>query len=440
MKPQKNKLRRNGLLSLSSLLVMAALFVGLSFLCGGFSKVPILIVFLLTSVWSLFTLRGLPLERRVAVFSHGASQENLLMMVWIFILAGSFASTAKAMGAVEATVSLTMQALPSSLLLPGIFLAACFVSLSVGTSVGTVVALVPIGTAIASAGGMSNAVITAAIVGGAFFGDNLSFISDTTVVATRTQGCRMQDKFRTNFLIALPPALLTLIIYTFMARESAAPVSLPESNIWLVLPYIGVLVAAIAGMNVMAVLLLGLLLAGGLGLLTGALTLQTWFDAICSGIGGMGELIIVSLLAGGLFSVIRKGGGITWLIRRLTRRVSTPKGAMFATALLVSLTNLCTANNTVAILSVGNIAHDISERFSILPRRMASLLDTFSCVVQGIIPYGAQLLMAGGLAGLAPTEIVPCLFYPMLLGISSIVTILLVRTEKSAVPDRVSQS
>lgn len=431
MKPRKNTLRRNGLLSLSPLLVMALLFVGLSFLCGGFSKVPILIVFILTAVWSLLTLRGLPLERRVAVFSHGAGQENLLMMVWIFILAGAFASTARAMGAVDATVALTMRWFPQSLLLPGIFLSACFISLSVGTSVGTVVALVPIGTAIASAGGMSNAVLTAAIVGGAFFGDNLSFISDTTVVATRTQGCRMQEKFQTNFLIALPSALLTLIIYAFMGHDVESDVLLPDSNGWLVLPYVGVLVAALAGMNVMAVLLLGLLLAGGMGLATGALTLQGWFDAICSGIGGMGELIIVSLLAGGLFSVIRKGGGIIWLIRRLTLRVSSPRGAMLATALLVSLTNLCTANNTVAILSVGNIAHDIAERFSIKPRRMASLLDTFSCVVQGIIPYGAQLLMAGGLAALAPTEIMPWLFYPMLLCVSSLIAIFITGGKKA---------
>lgn len=430
MKSRKTELRRNGFFSLSSLLVMAALFIGLSFVCDGFSKVPILIVFILTSVWSLFTLHGMSLERRVAVFSHGAGQENLLMMVWIFILAGAFASTAKAMGAVDATVALTMKALPPSLILPGLFVAACFISLSVGTSVGTVVALVPIGTAIAAAGNMSNAMLTAAIVGGAFFGDNLSFISDTTVVATRTQGCKMKEKFQTNFLIALPPALITLIIYALIGNSGEGISAMPESSPWLVIPYLAVLVSALAGMNVMAVLFMGIILAGILGIATGALTLQSWFEAVCSGIGGMGELIIVSLLAGGLFSVIRKGGGITWLIRRLTLRVSSPRGAMLATALLVSLTNLCTANNTIAILSVGNIAHDIAERFSIAPRRMASLLDTFSCVVQGVIPYGAQLLMAGGLAAISPTEIMPWLFYPMLLCLSSLASILLTSSQR----------
>lgn len=352
------------------------------------------------------------------------------MMVWIFILAGAFASTAKAMGAVDATVALTMKALPPSLILPGLFVAACFISLSVGTSVGTVVALVPIGTAIAAAGNMSNAMLTAAIVGGAFFGDNLSFISDTTVVATRTQGCKMKEKFQTNFLIALPPALITLIIYALIGNSGEGISAMPESSPWLVIPYLAVLVSALAGMNVMAVLFMGIILAGILGIATGALTLQSWFEAVCSGIGGMGELIIVSLLAGGLFSVIRKGGGITWLIRRLTLRVSSPRGAMLATALLVSLTNLCTANNTIAILSVGNIAHDIAERFSIAPRRMASLLDTFSCVVQGVIPYGAQLLMAGGLAAISPTEIMPWLFYPMLLCLSSLASILLTSSQR----------
>jgi len=411
-----HRLRRNGALAISPLGVMALLFVALSLACGGFHAMPLPVVFLCTAAWSLVTLRGLSFDERLAVFSRGAGQPTLLLMVWIFVLAGAFAATAKAMGAIDAIVALCLDFLPAGAVLPGLFLTACFVSLSIGTSVGTIVALVPIASGLADQAVLSEVTLVGAVVGGAFFGDNLSFISDTTVVATKTQGCRMQDKFRANFRVALPAALLTLLGYGLMGRSTTAVEAVGGCSWALVLPYLAVLVTAIAGLNVLLVLTLGVLLTGVTGVAIGAYDVAGWLAAACEGIGGMGELILVSMLAGGLLAVIRKGGGITWLIRRITLHVHSPRGAQLSIAALVSLTNLCTANNTVAILSVGPLARDISARFGVEPRRAAGILDTFSCVVQGLIPYGAQLLMAGGLAGLAPTAIVPHLYYPVVLG------------------------
>ena len=419
----RKRVRRNGLLALSPLAVMAFLFISLSLYLHGFHKVPLLVVFILTSVYGLATLRGMSFEERLSVFSGGAGDKNLLLMIWIFVLAGAFAATAKAMGAVDATVSLTLQFMPPGMLLAGLFLASCFISLAIGTSVGTVVALVPIATGLSAHTGLTLPIVVAVVVGGSFFGDNLSFISDTTVVATRTQGCRMSDKFRINIRIALPAAVITFILYIVLGWGGSVPASMPDVTWWKVIPYIVVLITAVAGMNVLWVLFLGTVLCGLFGIFGGAYSLDDFFDAVCTGIGGMSELIMISMMAGGLLAVIRRGGGITWLIRSLTHRVRSARGAEGCIALLVSLTNLCTANNTVAILSVGSISHDIAKKFGVDPRKSASILDTFSCCVQGVIPYGAQLLMAGGLAAIAPTAIVPYLFYPMLLALCSILAI-----------------
>ena len=427
-KKETQKTRRNGLLALSPLFVMILTFVGLSFCCGGFSKVPILIVFLITSAYSLLTLRGLRTDERIAVFSRGAAEENLLLMVWIFILAGGFASAAESMGAIKAVVNLCLHLLPSGFLLPGMFLAACFISLSVGTSVGTIVALVPVAAGLAAPTGLRQEVFVGAVVSGAFFGDNLSFLSDTTVVATRSQGCRMTDKFRMNLRIALPAALLALCVFYGLGRD-AMPATVPDSDYSLlhVAPYLVVLLSALMGLNVILALALGLCLTGLCSLALGTFDVNEWFASICGGVGGMSELVMVSMMAGGLFAVIRRGGGITWMLRLLTRRVSTPRGANLSIAALVGLTNLYTANNTVAILSVGGLARDITERFGLDPRRTASLLDTFSCVVQGLIPYGAQMLIAGGLSNLEPLSLIPFVCYPALLGIMALLSILLPR-------------
>ena len=393
--------RRRGWLALMPLILLAVLMAMLGTIMGDFSKVPMTIVFLLTSIASLFTLRGYKIEERVRCFSHGAGSPDLLLMVWIFVLAGAFASSAKAMGAVSATVDLTMICLPDSALLAGLFLASCIVSICIGTSVGTIVALVPMASELASRSGIVLPLMVAAVVGGSFFGDNLSFISDTTVAATKTQNCSMRDKFRTNFRIVLPAALICFIIYVLLGQGAQSQIVFSANGEihWVrVLPYVAVLVSALCGVNVLIVLCLGTLLTGIVGVADGAYTLSGWITSMAEGVTGMGDLILISMIAGGLLAVVRKGGGVTYLVRALTRRVHSRRGAECCISALVALTNCCTANNTVAILSVGSITKDISERFGVDKRRAASLLDIFSCVTQGIIPYGAQLLMASGLA------------------------------------------
>lgn len=418
--------RRRGWLALMPLLLLALLMAGMGLLMGDFSKVPMTIVFALTSIAALFTLRGYSVDERVLTYSRGAGSPDLLLMVWIFVLAGAFASSAQAMGAVSATVDLTMRVLPGQVLLAGLFLASCVVSLCIGTSVGTIVALVPVAAELATRTGTATPLMVAAVVGGSFFGDNLSFISDTTVASTRTQGCQMRDKFRTNFAIVWPAAALCFAIYAVMGltghNVGAAPAG--ELHLWRVVPYVAVLVAAIAGVNVMIVLCIGCLLTGIVGLADGSFGLAGWISSMAEGIAGMGELILISMMAGGLLAVVRRGGGVTWLVRGLTRRVHTRRGAEWCISALVSLTNCCTANNTVAILSVGSIARDISERYGVDKRRSASLLDIFSCVVQGVLPYGAQLLMAGGLALVSPMQIIPFLYYPLLVAVAAAISIM----------------
>ena len=422
--PTNNVSNKQGLLSLSPMFVLVALIVGLSLYFRDAYKVPLVIVFVITSAISLLTLRHTPLNERINIFSRGAGQSDLMLMIWIFILAGAFASSAKAMGAVDATVNLTMQILPPSMLLPGIFLASCIVSLSIGTSVGTIAALVPIAVDMASKTGVDVTTLTAATVGGAFFGDNLSFISDTTIVATKTQGCAMRDKFRTNFLIALPAAAITFAIYVvYGLNQDTTTIEVGEVSAIKIIPYLIVLVTAICGLNVMIALPLGLILTGLIGICSGSYDFSGWCDTMTQGIFSMNETILIAILAGGLLGVIRHGGGINWIIQQLMRHTKGKKRAQLSIAALVSMTNLCTANNTVAILSVGTIAKEISKRFNILPRKTASILDTFSCFIQGIIPYGAQLLIASGLSAVPATSLMPQLYYPYLLGVSALVAI-----------------
>ena len=360
---------------------------------------------------------------RIAVFSQGAAHPNVLTMIWIFVLAGAFARSAEAIGAIDATVSLTLRLLPGNLLFAGIFLAACFVSLSVGTSVGTIVALMPVAVGLAESTSVDVAYMSAIVVGGAFFGDNLSFISDTTIAATRSQGCELRDKFKVNFYMALPAALLVLLYYV-VAGWNLEVVAGAASVDWVkIIPYLVVLATAIAGMNVMIVLTLGLFASGVIGICSGSFSVFDWLGTMGGGIAGMSDLIIVTLLAGGMLEVIRHNGGIDYIIRILTGRVSNRRTAELSIAALVGIANICTANNTIAIVTVGPIARKISERFGIDPRRSASLLDIFSCVVQGIIPYGAQMLMAAGLASVSPLEIVRYLYYPYALGAVALLAI-----------------
>lgn len=396
-----------------------------SLIAGDFYKVPITVAFMIASIYAVTVSGGIPLRKRINIYSQGAGTSQMMLMIWIFILAGAFAHTAKMMGAIDATVNLTLTLLPGSMLLAGLFLAACFISLSVGTSVGTIVALTPIAAGIAQQTGTSVPFMTAIVVGGAFFGDNLSFISDTTIVATSTQGCRLSDKFRANAFIVVPAAVVILTIYLIMGSNMHSPQNVGEVEILKVIPYLIVLLAAIVGMNVMAVLVVGLVLTGIIGMLMGAFDVYGWFGHMGQGIVGMGELIIITMMAGGLLELIKHNGGIDYLIERMTRHVKDKRGAELSIAALVSLVDLCTANNTVAIITVGSIAKQVGDRYGVDSRKAASILDTFSCMVQGLIPYGAQLLMAAGLAGLNPVSIVPYLYYPVAIGIAALLSILL---------------
>lgn len=380
---------------------------------------------MVSSIYAIAVSGGLPLAKRVQIYSKGASTENMMLMLWIFVLAGAFANSAKEMGSIDATVNLTLSVLPDNMLLAGLFLAACFISLSIGTSVGTIVAQTPIAAGIAHSTGESIPFITAIVVGGAFFGDNLSFISDTTVVATRTQGCKMSDKFRVNSFIVLPAAILILILYIIMGADTHTTTDIPEVEYVKVIPYLIVLIAAVLGMNVMAVLVIGIALTGIIGMINGTYDLYSWFGSMGTGILGMGELIIISIMAGGLLEIIKENGGIDFIISKLTAHVHGKRGAELSIGLLVSVVDICTANNTVAILTVGGIAKQIGDKYGVDSRKCASILDTFSCCVQGLIPYGAQLLMAAGLAQVNPISITPYLYYPMVIGMGALLAILL---------------
>jgi len=415
---------KKGLLALSPLLVFILLYLVTSIIARDFYKVPITVAFMVSSIYAVIVSRGLPLKKRIDIFSSGAGTSQMMLMIWIFILAGAFANSAKVMGAIDATVNLSLMLLPANMLLAGLFLAACFISLSIGTSVGTIVALVPITAGISDHTGMSLPMIVAVVVGGSFFGDNLSFISDTTIVATSTQECRLSDKFRVNSFIVMPVAVVMLIIYIFMGIGTQVENKIGDIDFISVIPYLVVLITAILGMNVMAVLTIGLLLTGIIGLLHGAFDFYGWMQAMGNGIMGMGELIIITIMAGGMLELIKYNGGIDYMISMMTRHVNSKRGAELSIATLVSLVNICTANNTVAILTVGGIAKKIGDRFGVDNRKCASILDTFSCMMQGIIPYGAQLLMAGGLAALNPISIIPYLYYPFLLGIMALGSIL----------------
>lgn len=395
-----------------------------SIIVRDFYKVPITVAFLASSVYGICMTRSIPLDERVALYSKGAGSTNILLMIWIFVLAGAFASSAQAMGAIDATVNLSLRLLPENLLLGGIFLAACFISLSIGTSVGTIVALTPLAAGIARETGTHLPLLVAIVVGGAFFGDNLSFISDTTITATRTQGCRLSDKFKVNSQIVIPAAFITLLAYIVMGIHIHAPQQLPEVNWVKVLPYLIVLVTAIMGVNVMIVLTLGIVLSGIVGIMTGAYDIFGWFGSMGSGITGMGELIIITMMAGGLMEIIRYNGGIDHILRALTRHIQSKRGAELSIAALVCVINLCTANNTVAIITVGPLANEIAEKYGVDKRKSASLLDTFSCFTQGIIPYGAQLLMSSGLAAINPVSIIPYLYYPFIMGLCALLSIL----------------
>ena len=416
---------KKGLIALSPLGMFIVLYLVTSIIAGDFYKVPITVAFMVSSIYAVIIHGGRPLRERIDIFSRGAATGQMMLMIWIFVLAGAFANSAKMMGSIDATVNLTLSLLPPQMLLAGLFVAACFISISIGTSVGTIVALTPIAAGVAQQTGTDVALMTAVVVGGSLFGDNLSFISDTTIVATSSQGCRLSDKFRVNSFIVVPAAIVILIVYIFMGSGISAPQHIADVQWVKVIPYLAVLITAIFGMNVMAVLTLGIILTGVIGLLTGSFDIFGWMKSMGDGIIGMGELIIITMMAGGMLELIKQQGGIDFIIRRMTRHIHGKRGAELSIGALVAMVDICTANNTVAIITVGGIAKQIGDKYGVDNKKAASILDTFSCAVQGVIPYGAQLLMAAGLASLNPVNIIPYLYYPMAIGIAALLSILL---------------
>lgn len=406
-----------GLIALSPLMVFLMMYVGLSIFVGDFYTVPLSVAFVLSSVWGVATTARLPLSERLKVFSRGAANSDVIYMVWIFILAGAFASVAQKVGATEATVNLTLSVLPAGYLMPGLFLAACFISMAVGTSVGTVVALTPVAMGIAGEIGGSIPMFVAVVVGGSFFGDNLSFISDTTIAATRSQGCSMRDKFNVNIWLTVPAALVILAIYFVIGGSVETQVATVSVDWQLIMPYLLVIVLAVVGLNVLLVLLIGIVAAFVVGLTYADTDALSMLGFMGEGVDSMGNLIVVTLLASGMLGLIQHNGGISFLIDRMSRGIKGKRGAQAMISLLVAVVNMCTANNTIAIITVGGLARQISEKYGLDSRKTASLLDTCSCVAQCFIPYGAQVLMAASLAGISTVSILPHLYYPFALGL-----------------------
>ncbi len=421
---------RRGWLALSPVVVFLLLYMAVSIILDDFYKMPVSVALMLSSMWAIVIYRGRPLLQRIEDFSRSAGHANILYMIWVFILAGAFAAIAKESGSVMATVNLALRVFPPAFVVPMVFFAACFISLSIGTSVGTVVALTPLAVEIAETAGGSVPFFVAVVLGGAFFGDNLSFISDTTIAATRSQGCDMSDKFKANLWIALPAAVITLMLYVILGAGVNDNVALPsDTDWWLILPYLTVIVTAVMGINVTIVLTLGIICSVVMGLVQG-FTLVDLASFAGDGIAGMGDLIIITLLAAGMLGIVKRAGGIAFILQGLTRRIHGCRGAQSIIAILVAIVNLCTANNTVAIITVGSISRDISRRYGIDPRKAASLLDSTSCIVQCLIPYGAQTLLASGMAGISPGAPFPYLYYPWALGVMVILSIIFLFPKK----------
>lgn len=416
---------KQGILAISPLIVFVILYFVSSIIAGDFYMMPITVAFMLSCIYAIMTFRGRSVKDRVETFCIGAGEKNIMMMLCIFVLAGAFANSAKDAGCIEATVNLTLSLMPDNMIMAGLFIAACFISLAIGTSVGTIVALTPIAAGLAHSTGSSVPMMTAVIVGGSFFGDNLSFISDTTIVATSTQGCKQSDKFLVNSYTTIPVAIAVMVMYFFIGTGTQAPAVIPDIDYVKILPYIIVIVCALCGMNVFVVLTFGIISTGLIGIGYGVYDLFGWCQSMGKGITGMGELVIVAVLAGGLLKVMTENGALEYLISIMTKKIRSKRSCELTIAMLVSLVNICTANNTVAILTVGSISKRIGDSYGVDNRKSASILDSFSCCIQSILPYGAQILMATGLAAVSPIEILKYLYYPFVLFSVSVIAILI---------------
>ena len=435
----ENKGRASALLPI---VVFLVIFLGSGIVTGDFYSMPTIVAFLIALCVAFLQNRKVSFDEKMHIIAQGVGDDNIITMSLIFLCAGGFSGAVTAAGGVESTVNLGLSILPPSVAVAGLFVIGCFISVSMGTSMGTIAALAPIAVGISEKTGFAMAVCIGAVVCGAMFGDNLSMISDTTLAAVKTQGCEMKDKFRENFLIVLPAAILTVIIFLLITRGGGtAQLGDLTFNIWRVVPYVLVLVGALIGINVFVVLIGGTILSVAVGIATGSLAWDQIFLAIggnttingqeISGVMGMYDITVISIIVACIVSLVKEYGGIHFILQWIHRRIKGEKGAELGIAGLALLVDACTANNTVAIVMAGPIAKEISEEYGVSPRRSASLLDIFTSVGQGLIPYGAQLLSAASLTALTPYDIIPYLYYPILMAVSAVLFILL-RSRKEA--------
>lgn len=420
------KVKHGNPLALLPLFIFIILFIGVGIVTNDFSKLPLNVAILISAAIAIIMNRKESIATKVDIFCKGAGDPNIILMCIIFVLAGAFAQVAKEMGAVESTVNLGLSILPENLLMVGLFVIGCFISISMGTSMGTVVALAPIGVGIAGETDIPMALAMATVVGGAMFGDNLSMISDTTIAAVRTQKTQMKDKFKVNFFIILPGAIITAIILAIITSGSHGSIAGEHPYDFVkILPYLAVLVAALIGINVLVVLLGGTIFAGVVGIIYGSYSFTEFLQVVGQGMMNMEDLAIIALLIGGIVELIKHNGGIDYLLHFITSRIKSKKGAEFGIAGLVGAVDAATSNNTISIMITGPLAKNIADQYGIDPRKSASLLDLFSCSVQGLIPYGAQILAAAGLAAISPVSLLQYSFYPFLIAICGIIAILI---------------
>lgn len=417
------KEKKGRAIALLPILVFLLIFLGSGFITGDFYSMPAIVAFLIALIVAFAQNKKLKFADKIKLAAQGVGDENIITMCLIFLAAGAFSGAVKAAGGVDSTVNLGLSIMPSGVAVAGLFIIGCFISISMGTSVGTITALAPIAVGISDKTGFSMAICAGAVVGGAMFGDNLSMISDTTIAAVKTQGCEMKDKFRENFMIVLPAAILTVIIFLVMGRNASYESMALPYNIFRVLPYLVVLVGALAGINVFVVLITGTVLSLIVGVTTGAFPVAEMFTHVGNGIMGMYDITVISMIVACIVALVKEYGGIDFVLSFIKKRINDEKGGELGIAVLALLVDMCTANNTVAIVMAGPIAKEISDDFGVTPRRSASLLDMFSSMGQGLIPYGAQLLAAASLTGLTPFDIIPYCFYPFLMGVSGLVFI-----------------
>lgn len=419
-----NQEKKGRAIALLPIGVFLVIFIGAGVLFQDFYTMPAIVGFLIALIVAFVQNRRLRFSDKLSIISKGIGEENIVTMCLIFLAAGAFSGTIQAAGGVESTVNLGLSIMPSSVAVVGLFVIGCFISVSMGTSVGTITAMTPIGVGIAEKTGIAMPICVGAVVCGAMFGDNLSMISDTTIAAVRTQGCEMKDKFKENFLIVLPAAIITAVLFFFLARGNAGKI---EGNLQYdiikVIPYLVVLIGALIGVNVFLILIVGTVLAALVGVGTGAFAIGELFQKMGDGVTSMYDITVISIVVAAIVALVKEYGGIEFILNLIKKRINGPRGGEFGISVLALLVDCCTANNTVAIVMAGPIAKEISDEFDVSPKRSASLLDIFASVGQGMIPYGAQLLTAAGLSALSPVQIMPCLFYPILMGISAVLFI-----------------